>query len=299
MTETRPLAAAAAMLGAMLIIGFIDNFVVVIAERHGLWQFQFLRTVLTIPMVVAMALLGVGVLRPVSWRAVAARSLFLSAAMMLYFGSLAFMPIEEAVAGLFTSPIWVMIISVLFLGERVGPIRIGAALAGFVGVILVLRPDAGALSPGVLVPVLAGFLYANGAIATRRWCGNESSVSLLAGNFLAMGLWAGLGLLAMTVFPQVAVSGPEGFLARGWVAPDATFWFWTFVQALGSVAGVWLIVRAYQLGEASFSASFEYSLLVFVAVWAWILRGETLDLYAAVGIGVIVTSGAVIAIRGR
>ena len=191
MIETRPLAAAAAMLGAMLIIGFIDNFVVVIAENHGLWQFQFLRTILSVPMVVALALLGVGILRPVSTRAVAARSLFLSAAMMLYFGALAFLPIEEAVAGLFTSPIWVMIISVLFLGERVGPIRIGAALSGFIGVILVLRPDAGSVSPIVLVPVLAGLLYATGAIATRRWCAGESSVCLLAGNFLAMGAWSG------------------------------------------------------------------------------------------------------------
>jgi drug/metabolite transporter (DMT)-like permease len=299
MIETRPLAAAAAMLAAMLIIGFIDNFVVVIAENHGLWQFQFLRTLMALPMVAAMTLLGMGGMRPLRWRAVAARSLFLSAAMMLYFGALAFLPIAEAVAGLFTSPVWVMIISVLFLGERVGPIRIGAAVAGFVGVILVLRPDAEALSPMVLVPVLAGFLYAIGAIATRRWCSGESALSLLAGNFLAMGAWSALGLLVLTLFPQIAAPGPEGFLARGWVAPDGPFWFWTFVQALGSVVGVWLIVRAYQLGEASFSASFEYSLLVFVAAWAWILRGETLDPFALVGIGVIVASGAVIALRGR
>jgi drug/metabolite transporter (DMT)-like permease len=68
---------------------------------------------------------------------------------------------------------------------------------------------------------------------------------------------------------------------------------------VGSLLGVFFIVRAYQLGEASYVGIFEYSLLVFVAVWAWVLFGDIIDPLATLGIVLIIASGAVIALRTR
>lgn len=301
MSETRPLAAAGAILVAMLVIGFIDNFVVVIAEGAGLWQFHATRTVIALPMIAGVAALGLGMgaLKVQRLWAVAARSFFLSTAMMLYFGSLAFLPVAEVAAGLFTSPLFVLAISALFLGHHVGPVRIIAGIAGFAGVLMVLRPDAGAFSPVAVVPVLAGLFYAVSALATRTWCAGETGSALLAGSFVGMGLWGVAGVIFLTVFPQSPADGADGFILRGWVTPGPEFWLWTFVQAIGSVIAVAFLVRGYQLAEASFVSVFEYSLLIFASLWAFVLRGDLLDGWAMAGIGLIILSGIAIALRGR
>lgn len=299
MSDTRPLAAAAAVLTAMLIIGFIDNFIVVIAETGGLWQFHLMRALIVVPAVIVIALALGWPVRPKNWAAVAGRSACFATAMMLYFGSLAFLPIAQSVAGLFTSPIFVLILGAVFFGHRVGPVRIGAALVGFSGVLMVLQPWADGLSPWALVAVAGGAFYALGAIATRQWCEDEGTMALLAGSFTAMAVLGGLGVVAMTLLPQDVPPGADGFVLRGWVTPGATFLFWTVVQAVGSLVAVGLITRAYQWGEASYVAVFEYSLLIFVSAWAFALRGEGLDPLAAVGIGLIVGSGVVIALRSR
>lgn len=299
MEESRPIAAAAAVLAAMAIIGLIDNFVVLVAETHGLWQFHITRTALALPVIWAISLAGFGALRPRSGAALALRSLFISSAMVLYFGSLAFLPIAEVAAGLFTSPIWVLLISAIGLGRRVGPVRIGAALVGFAGVVMVLKPDAGALSPFAAVPVLAGLLYAVSSLLTRERCSAESTLALLAGNFIALALWSAFALAVLAVFPQPVPDGPDGFILRAWAAPDAAFLGWIAIQAVGSLAGVWLLIRGYQLADTSFVSVFEFSFLLFATAWAFFLRGEIIDPWAAAGIVLIVGAGITIALRGR
>ena len=299
MDDTRPLAAAASILIAMAVIGFIDNFVVVIAAEGGLWQFHAMRTLMALPCLLLLSRIGLGTLRPMNIRAVAGRSCFISASMMLYFGSLAFLPIAEVAAGLFTSPIWVLLISVAALGHRIGPVRAAAAALGFCGVLLVLKPDAGGITPLSLVPVAAGLLYALGALATREWCAGETTLALMTGMFIAMATWGVAGMCVLAILSPQVPAGTEGFILRGLVMPSGAFLFWTLVQAVGSVLALWFLVKGYQLGEASFSAVFEYSLLIFVSVWAFVLRGETLDIWALAGIALIIASGAAIALRER
>ncbi len=299
MTETRPVAAAASIVVAMAIIGFIDNFVVVIAAEAGIWQFHFLRALIAVPFFVLAVRIGIGTVRPRRWRGVLGRSFFLTLAMISYFASLGVLPIAQAVAGLFTSPIFVVLISALVLGERIGRFRIAAVAIGFLGILLILRPEASHISIWTVVPILAGFFYAISAIATRAWCDGEDTLALLAGSFAGLGVAGILGLALFTLFPVPVASGPDAFVLQGWVEPSGTFLFWTLVQAIGSIVGVFFIIRAYQLGEASYVGVFEYSLLVFVSVWAWVLRNEVVDLAAAAGIVLIVISGIVIAVRSR
>jgi len=282
------------------IIGFTDNFVQVIATDAGLWQFHATRSVMAVALLWVVARpLGLR-LAMVAPRRVVARSLIHGCAMVIYFGALGFLPVALVAAGLFTAPIFVLLIERLFYGAPISGLGALAVALGFAGVVMVLGPEAlaGASLPALL-PVVAGALYALGNIATRRWCGPESAETLLAGFFIALGVAGALGMAALTLHPLVAPAGPEGFLMRGPVIPGGAFWFWTFVQAAGSLLGVGLMVRAYQIAEASRVSVMEYIILPASAAWTWVLWGEGLSALAMAGMGLIVAAGVLIATSRR
>jgi drug/metabolite transporter (DMT)-like permease len=296
-TQDRTLLAAGAILIYAFIIGFTDNHVRVIAAEAGLWQFHAVRGAMALALLAAVALVVGLRLRPVSFRAVVARSAIHGASMVIYFGALAFLPVAQVAAGLFTAPIFVLLISGFAYGHPIGPLRVAAVGTGFLGVMLVLGPEAiSGASLAALLPVLAGALYALGNIATREWCAAETAETLLAGFFGALcvlGL-AGLGLLAL--FPVPVPDGAEGFLQRGWVMPSGRFLFWTFVQAAGSLFAVGLMIRAYKLAETAKVSVFEYTLLPASAFWGWVLWSEVLTPMAVAGMVLIALAGAMIAL---
>ena len=81
-----------------------------------------------------------------------------------------------------------MLISRFVYGHRIGPFRILAVAVGFVGAMLVLGIGPGtAVTPALVLPIVAGALYAMGNIATQEWCEGESAETLLLGFFLALG----------------------------------------------------------------------------------------------------------------
>ena len=296
----KTLMAAGLILIYAVIIGFTDNFVRVIAAESGLWQFHFVRGIIAISLI---CLVGVPMglrLRPVNLRAVVVRSALHGAAMIIYFGALAFLPVALVAAGLFSAPIFVLLISGLVYGEPIGLYRIGAVVTGFVGVVLVLGPQAmtGASLPALL-PVLAGLIYAMGNITTRRWCSQESAATLLTGFFVALMIIGAVGLTVLAVFPWPVPAGVDGFLQRGAIWPSATVWFWTFVQAAGSLVAVGMMVRAYLIADVTRVAVFEYAILPASAFWSWIIWGETLSWVAVAGMGLISAAGLMIAVRAR
>ena len=296
----RTLTAAALICGYATLIGFTDNYVRVIAQEHGLWQFHLTRTLM------AFAILGLMIplfglrLRPVNLRAVTARSVIHGLAMVIYFGALAFLPVAIVAAGLFTAPIFVLLISRFAYRHAIGPVRIVAVAVGFVGVLLVLGPEAvSGASAAAILPVLAGALYALGNVATREWCPEESAETLVAGFFAMLGVFGALGMVLLTLAPLIAPVGPDGFLMRGWVTPTWPFLFWTFVQAAGSLLGVGMVIRAYQITDAGRASVIEYVILPASAFWSWALWGEFLAPMAVGGMALIVAAGSMIALRAR
>ena len=297
--QSRIGAAAGMVIVAMAVIGLIDNFIRLIATETGLWQFHLLRSAIALLLIAILSKALGWSLWPMRLRPVLARSLFISGSMLLYFGCLSVLPIGQVVAGLFTAPIFILLISAFFYGARVGPVQALAVGLGFVGIMLILRLDEGSLSLLSVLPVISGLLYAIGNVATREWCKGEKALTLLFGFFGFMMLWGilGLGLLAL-VGPNVP-AGAEGVVLRGWVRPQATFLLVTLVQAVGSVIGVGLIIRAYQIAPASRVAVFEKSLLVFAALWAWLLWGEGLSPVAMLGMVAVGLAGVLIALPER
>lgn len=296
----RTLAAGGMVLVYAMVIGFTDNFVRVIAAEGGLWQFHATRSVMAWALLLALMIPFGLRLKPVNLRAVMARSAIHGCAMLIYFGALAFLPVAQVAAGLFTAPIFVLLISRFAYGHHIGPVRILAVAVGFLGVVLVLGPEAmGGASVAAFLPVLAGALYALGNIATREWCPEESAETLLGGFFAALGLLGLIGMIVLQLWPVAVPEGTAGFVQRGPVWPTASFLFWTFVQAAGSLLGVGMMIRAYQLADASRVSVFEYVILPASALWGWMIWGELLTPLAALGMGLIAAAGIMIALRSR
>lgn len=292
-----PFAAANTMLAAMAVIGVIDNVVPVLAQQVGVWQFFIMRTALSVPMIALLAVLGMGAMAPRRWGAVALRSLLAGISMVFYFIAVGLMPIAQAIAGLFTSPVFIILISVLFMGLRIGRFRVIAILLGFSGTLFVLQPDPQDFDWMILVPVAGGFFYALSVIATRSLCEGESTLSMLLGMLLAQAFLGILALAGLAVWPLEVLPGADGFVTRQWVWPVWEIAPWVVVHAVGSLVGVFLLIKAYQLGEASFVAVFEYSVMIVGPGVAWLVYGQVVDGWQIFGIGLIILAGAVITVR--
>lgn len=281
------------ILAGMATLGLSDNFVAYVSADSSLWQFHFVRGAMVLFAMVIIATLGFGTLRPRRPMAVLARSVIQAMSMLIYFGCLSILPIGVVVAGLFTAPLFVVLIAAVFQGKRIGPVHLAAILMGFLGALMVIRPDPDNIDLVAFLPIGGGLLYAIGAVATRAWCEGEATLSLSAGFFLMLTL---MGVAGCLILPSAA-SGPEGFVLRGWMPLSANLVFWLAVQAIGALIGILCLFRGYQIGEASQVAVFEYSLLVFASAWAWYLWGQVVEPLGLFGMVLIVVSGMVIAMR--
>ena len=293
--KTNTVASIFFMVTGMAILGIIDNFMKFIAVEISLWQFHFVRSLISVPVIVIFGLLAGWDLRTKRLWPVLGRNMFLTGAMFVYFGCLGFFPIAAVAAGLFTAPVLVMFINAIWSRRAIGLIRLATAFVGFIGTILVLKPDVGGLSWANLIPVSAGLMYAFGNVATRTWCEGESAVSLLWSYMFLMLIFGGLGVVYLYFNP----GDPSNYLTRGWVWPSAGVWVWIWLQAVFSLVGIGFIMKAYLIGEVTYVSIFEYSMLIFASIAAWVLFGDRLGPLGFVGIGLITITGIVIAIRSK
>ena len=285
------------MVLAMLIIGFIDNYIAVIAKTASLWQFQIMRAGLALPILLIISALGLGGLKPVRWWAVYFRSFLTALSMLFYFGSLAFVTFADALAGLFTAPIFVLLISVFFLRQPIGPIRIIAVVIGFLGILLVLGNTANEFSYISLLPVIGGFFYACGSVATRQLCMGETTLSMLAALLIIQASIGFIAIFFLSIYGFDAPLGADGFILRTWAWEMSSFIWWVVLQAVGATIGVGLIFKAYQIGDASYVSIYEYSVFIFGPAFAWLLMDQPVAALQALGILCITFAGVLIAFR--
>lgn len=296
-------AAAAMIATGMACIALVDNSVRLVTSELGLWQYQAMRAVICMALLLPVAHVLGWPMRLLHPGRVALRAAVASLAIVLYFGALAVMTIGQAGAGLYTAPVFVLVISVLAFGLRVGWLRSLAVAVGFAGVLIVLRPWGDATGGGALplwaatVAVAAGALHGAGAVLTRQLCAGEPIAGMVMAHFAAMALWGLFGMAAVLLLAPEVAAGPEGWFARGAVLPSPAALFWTAVNAAGSVVAMMFAIRAYQIAEASRVAVFEYSFLPFAAFWAFLFFGERPDVATMGGAALIVGAGALILLR--
>lgn len=234
---------------------------------------------------------GFGQLRTARPGAHLLRVLIILASNVTFFTGLAAMPIADAVAVAYVSPLAVTALSVLVLGERVGPRRWAAVVVGLVGVVVMLRPGAGVIQPAALLVFVSAILYAAGNLLARRMGGTESAMTLsffVQAGFIvtsaAMGLWAGDGHLASD-------DPLWGFLFRPWVWPPLADWPYFVATGLSVAIGGLMVTQAYRTTEAGLIAPFEYLGMPMAILWGVVMFGTWPDAVAWAGIALICGSG--------
>jgi drug/metabolite transporter (DMT)-like permease len=291
------MAAARYMTLAMMIIALVDNLVVIIAEHTSLWQFFILRTAMMIPLIAIGSFMGLGSMKAKSLWRVSLRGGLLALGMLFYFGALGFVSLAQALAGLFTAPIFVLLITAFLLKKRIGPRRILAVSIGFVGILLVIGPNFNELGWPIVMPVLGGFFYACGSIATRELCDGEENFSMLTATFVIQAIIGVIGIAVVSMMNVQAPEGATGYLLRGIVWPLSDAFPYIVASAIGSVVGVSYLIRSYQVADASLVTVYEYSIFMFGPLFAWLIWGQTIGPIEGGGIVLIAIAGTIIAFR--
>jgi len=296
MVDNPPLAAAL-MVGALFLLGLQDAFIKFTSSDISLWQFQFFRSVFNL-LLLFIFLRGMPP-PPKRFWAVALRSLLLCGAMVFFFSGVPFLSLADIAAGLYVFPLFVAVLSGFVLGEKVGPRRLVAILAGFTGTLLILKPGTDAFTPVSLMPVAAAFFYACTILTTRKVCREESPITLAFGvaiAFLIMGL---TGMLAFTNQPFADYAHAWPYLFTGW--RNVELWVYGIVaicSALNLTANINL-AKAYQTAEPSWLAPFDYSYLVFATFWGFVIWDDIPDGLMFIGMFLIAGSGGFVAWRQR
>lgn len=275
------------------ILGFSDALLPFVSDDVGLGQFHFVRSVISIIGVIWLARQTKMSLLPKSWSAVVMRSFFIIIAMMLFFGVLSFLPSAVAGAGLFTSPIFVLLILVVGYGVRPGMRRIMAVAAGSAGVWLLLRPDLSGFSVFHLLPVIAGCFYAGNVIATNRYCVDESPMCLLFFYFAGIGILGLVTAIFFTLYPAEHTA-ESAFMFGGLASINLASYWWIAVMSVLTILSVWMLTVAYQTADASDIVVYEYSYLISAGICGWLLWGYALGLADLAGIVLIIGAGIII-----
>lgn len=108
-------------------------------------------------------------------------------------------------------------------------------------------------------------------------------------------IFGGLGIIYLYFNP----GDPTNYLARGWVWPSLHVWFWILVQAVFSLIGIGFIMKAYLIGEVTYVSIFEYLMLIFAVLTAWLVFGHKVGIMGILGIVLIVVTGIVVSIRSK
>lgn len=219
------------------------------------------------------------------------RGMMSGASMFLNFSALARLPLVDATALNFASPLFTVALAALILKERVRIFRWSAVIVGFVGVLVMLYPLlnlSNLVSPGmstaligVICAVVGAFVAAGSTIQTRRLTNTESTSSIV----FYFSLFS--ALLALPTLPFF------------WTTPSPLQWFaLAMIGALGSVSHL-LQTESYRFAPASVVAPFDYTQLLWVFLLGYFCFGELPTVYVWIGSGIIIVAGLYVIWRER
>lgn len=282
--KPHPLLAVGLMLGAMAVLPFMD----VLAKKLGqtsvpivqvVWARMLFGAVMALPFALHHnAARGLIPERPLLH---SVRALLLMTATFCFFSSLKFLPIADALAIFFVQPLVLTALSPVILGEHVGRQRWMAVVVGFIGTLIIIRPGFGAFNPGSLLALASGTVLALYFLLTRRITGSAPAmVTTFHTNMMGT-------LIISLLVPYF------------WHEPDMTLWL--MFAALGLIAafGHYLIVRAYDFGEASLLAPLAYTEMVTSVILGWLFFGDFPDAWTFLGVGILIACATYISVRER
>lgn len=226
------------------------------------------------------------------------RGLLFTVGFMTFYLSLSLLPLAEATALFFVSPFFVTLFSAWFFKAKIGLHRIGAIVTGFMGMLLIVKPDPALFNWASLLPIFCAFTYALSMLLAKQTSDKESSYQQVKHMYMAGIVCGGLMTLAISGRSWAFLAHPDlAFLVRPWRFDDPMIWGLTLVVAVLSSVGIVLLVTAYRLSEPSVIAPFEYTGLLMAPVLGYAYFREIPDLWLLFGILLIVGSGMYIFFR--
>ena len=189
----------------------------------------------------------------------------------LWFYAVTVIPLAQVFALEFTSPIWVILLSPLVLGERITLNRAIAALMGFIGVLIVTRPDMAGINTGVMMAASSAIFFAFTIIFTKRLTRTQSITCIL---FYLTVLQLIFGLLT---------AGYDGDIAL----PDAETLPWLILIGVAGLLAHFCITNALAIAPATVVVPIDFVRLPVIAIIGMLVYGEALDLWVLLGAGII------------
>ena len=283
------------VLGGSLVFSINDLAIKYLSGSYALHQVILTRALVGMVflfLLIKVSGTGFRQLRTRRWREHLIRVSIVMVSNVTYFLGLAAMPLADAVATAYVAPILVTLMSVVVLGEKVGPHRWAAVAVGMLGVVVMLRPGAGVVQPAAILVLISSFCYAASHMMTRRMRDTESAMAMgfyVQCGFVVvcsgMGLWSGDGHLAGSSDPALA------FLFRAWMWPAPADWQVLVAAGLAVAVGGLMVSQAYRLNEAALVAPFEYIGMPMAIFWGVVVFGMWPDLTAWLGIALICGAG--------
>lgn len=203
----------------------------------------------------------------------ALRGVLLATEICVMVGAFVLLGLVESHAVFVSYPLLVAALSGPVLGERVGWRRWAAIAVGFLGVLIILQPGVAVFSPYALVPLLAALMFAVYALLTRYVARKDSAAT----SFFWTGVAGAVTATAVGIWYWQPMSGPD--------------WGWMACLCVTGALGHFLLIKCYEVAEASAVQPFAYLQLPFAAFIGLTVFGETLKANVAVGAGIVVAAG--------
>lgn len=209
------------------------------------------------------------------------RGLLLAAEVCIMVLAFTLLGLIESMAIFASYPLIVAALSGPILGEKVGPYRWAAIGIGLIGVLVILKPGFGVFSPYALVAVLASAMFALYSLLTRYAARRDT---------------------AATSFFWTGVSGAVGMTLGGiwfWEPMSSADYLWMLILCTTGALGHYLLIKTYEVAEASAVQPFAYLQLVFVSIIGMTVFGETLTTNVMIGAAIVISAGIFTALRER
>ncbi|MBM3615702.1 MAG: DMT family transporter [Alphaproteobacteria bacterium] len=281
---TPPIKAALWMSGAIFSFTAMAIAAREISQTHDSFEIMAARSIIGLVLVLGFGLLSGQLARMPTQRLSGHfwRNLVHFTAQNLWFWSLTVIPLAQVFALEFTSPIWVILLSPLFLGERLTRAKAFAAGLGFAGILILARPDLTNLTPGVLAAAGSALGFAATSILTKRLTRGEAIITIL---FWLTAFQAIFGLLA---------AGHDGLV--NW--PTAQTLPWLVLIGICGVLAHLSLTTALTLAPASVVMPIDFVRLPLISIVGALAYGEAIDPFVLGG-GAVIFLGIWISIRAE
>ena len=287
MTDTprnQPLKAALWMLGSVVSFSAIAVAGREVHATHDSFEIMTVRSAVGFALLIVFGLVT-GKLREVSTERLSghfARNIVHFAGQNLWLVALGMIPLAQVFAIEFTSPLWVILLGPLFLGERLTLPRLGAACLGFIGILIVTQPGAGMMNWGTLAAAGAALSFASVAILTKRLTRGISVYGIL--------FW----LTFMQFFFGLVGAGHDGAITL----PTAQTLPWLCLIGLCGVLAHLSLTSALSLAPAGYVVPIDFLRLPLIAVIGTLFYAEPFDPFVLVG-GAVIFAGILLNIRAQ